>query len=389
MTKNNYRDDICNLINSSKSSIKIAVSWFTDICIVNELVSKAGHLSVELLLSADDMNMFRHQQFRELINLGAKVRKLGSKNAITGTFMHSKFIIIDNSRAYGGSYNFTKNAPTNYEQFQEYSSVTDTLNQFENWIEDSQDFFYGVDNPDAIVAELLRKYSEDENARQVIQENISTHMLNSTLSLEKKISISTISSLINPTDERTEIIKSEIKTQALTSLAGGMTTGNQRITQSGAISPSQGLPIRAHKFHGGNTPMFHSLKTSNLSSYARLMIQKKGIERQFDFLKCEIKKHLLIVQGIFKAPNCEPYEVQIIYQAGLAPSVFVKRPNIGVDVRNHIYSNGSLCLFYPLETKWSDKHSISTYTIPWVFEWIVNYELRKLTGEWLAPEQAH
>ncbi len=389
MTKNNYRDEICNLIHSSQSSIKIAVSWFTDEYIVKQLVSKVNHRSIEILLSADDTNLFRHQQFRTLINNGAKVRKLGSKNAIHGEFMHSKFIVIDNNRAYGGSYNFTANAATNYEQFQQYSSVSDTLNKFNNWMQSSQDFFEDVHNPDAIVAELIKKFEEEEKTRQVIQKSISSGLVSRILNTEQKVSIASVSSLINSTTERTEIIKSEAKARTLTATASAITTQTQGVTRSGAISESQGLTSRPHKFHGGNIPMVHFLSKSSLSPYARLIQQKRGIEQQFDFLKCEIKKNLLLIKGTFNAPNCDAYDVCISYQAGLAPSVFIERPNVGINAKNHIYSNGSLCLFYPPETKWSEKHSIASYTIPWIFEWIVNYELRKLTGEWFAPEQVH
>ena len=51
-----------------------------------------------------------------------------------------------------------------------------------------------------------------------------------------------------------------------------------------------------------------------------------------------------------------------------------------------MYNDGSLCLFYPGDQKWTDYTKIAEYTIPWVIEWINLYEIWKLTGKWEAEE---
>jgi hypothetical protein len=39
--------------------------------------------------------------------------------------------------------------------------------------------------------------------------------------------------------------------------------------------------------------------------------------------------------------------------------------------------------------KWKDSTKIAAYTIPWTIEWIMLYELWKLTGKWEAAEVLH
>ncbi len=67
-------------------------------------------------------------------------------------------------------------------------------------------------------------------------------------------------------------------------------------------------------------------------------------------------------------------------------SVYPVQPRIGTQLNGkavpHMYSNGSLCLFYRNEWDFSD--SWAKTLIPWTCLWLYYYELWVVTGEWLG-----
>ena len=54
-----------------------------------------------------------------------------------------------------------------------------------------------------------------------------------------------------------------------------------------------------------------------------------------------------------------------------------------------MYDNSALCLFYPGDLSWKSNTSIAENTIPWIFEWILLYELFLVTGKWEAAAVEH
>ncbi|MCB9196456.1 MAG: hypothetical protein H6598_09555 [Flavobacteriales bacterium] len=120
------------------------------------------------------------------------------------------------------------------------------------------------------------------------------------------------------------------------------------------------------------------------------MKQKKMIESHFDCFKCHVDRNGLTCTG-FIQPDIQSaiYKIQIKYSGNGAPKVFIKTPIIEKNSKIHRYSDGSLCLYYPLDDPWSDKKNIHDTIIPWTAEWLVYYELFLLTGKWLGPEQPH
>ena len=118
--------------------------------------------------------------------------------------------------------------------------------------------------------------------------------------------------------------------------------------------------------------------------------QKKMIETHFDCFKCHVDRYGLSCTGFIQpVEESVNYKIQIKYRGNGAPKVFVKSPVIKKNSKIHRYSDGSLCLYYPLEDPWSDKKNIHDTIIPWTAEWLVYYELFLLTGKWLGPEQPH
>jgi hypothetical protein len=46
----------------------------------------------------------------------------------------------------------------------------------------------------------------------------------------------------------------------------------------------------------------------------------------------------------------------------------------------HVFRDGSLCLSYPWQ--WDHTKPIARTIVPWTSEWLLHYELWKVTGEW-------
>ena len=85
----------------------------------------------------------------------------------------------------------------------------------------------------------------------------------------------------------------------------------------------------------------------------------------------------------------DPYQIEMVLLPGYSPKVFVKNPKIEYNPKIHMYKDGHLCLFYPHDLFWKENTSVATYTIPWVNEWIVCYELYKISKVWEGPAAPH
>ena len=52
-----------------------------------------------------------------------------------------------------------------------------------------------------------------------------------------------------------------------------------------------------------------------------------------------------------------------------------------------MYRDKSLCLCYAKDMKWNERTDVYAYTVPWVAEWLVYYELYLINGhQWEGPE---
>lgn len=69
-------------------------------------------------------------------------------------------------------------------------------------------------------------------------------------------------------------------------------------------------------------------------------------------------------------------------------NVFVINPKIDLEENGkkvpHLYSDGSLCLFYPDYNEWHYTDSWLETLVPWTALWLFYYELWQETGQWLG-----
>lgn len=99
-------------LNKAKHELKIAVAWFKNPVLFEiVLYRQLNGVSVHVILTDDDSN-FKDSQvsFQKLIDAGGQVSIIRYP-----PLMHHKFCLIDGSRLFTGSYNWTRNANRNYE----------------------------------------------------------------------------------------------------------------------------------------------------------------------------------------------------------------------------------------------------------------------------------
>lgn len=377
MTAKNNREQIIALLRSAKSKVQISVSWLTDEILIGEMTKLAKKVKIKILLSCDPLNVFRYTQVRELQKNGAMVLKTGANFPGQKGFMHAQFMIIDETSVYGGSFNFTEAANFNFENFSKYSdeTVAQFKNDFKEWFGGGKDYTIGFENPTALENLVKQQIEMTESFRR--------NLLATCAEEFKEFAQREIT-------ERENLIVAEIEKDYKRKRAGQLQNGTAAISREGAIvEDGSGVTSKPHKFYGGGLmkTKFQGQKQPGTFSFSYL--QKMEIEKKFSFLKCRIENDTLICRGYIQFDSCSRYEIKIEYRAGTFPQVYILNPFVEPQNDIHIYGEGSLCLFYPGDMQWKGTTSIAEYTIPWIYEWILYYELYLLTGIWEGAYEPH
>lgn len=115
--------------------------------------------------------------------------------------------------------------------------------------------------------------------------------------------------------------------------------------------------------------------------YPLLKIQQKLLEKQFEYLNCKIENNILICTGYLRPDGCKnEYKVKIECVLGHEPKSTILFPLIEPSPKIHMYNDHSLCLHYPPDMFWNADIKIYEYTVPWISEWIIFYELYLVNG---------
>jgi predicted amino acid-binding ACT domain protein len=124
----NIAERIQREISQAKKSVFIAVAWFTNKNLFNELLNKAKNgCTVSLIISNDHINLNSSINFEQLVINKSKVYKIGNGDT---ELMHNKFCIIDYSTVITGSYNWSYKAESNFENVIITSNDTTLAKQF-------------------------------------------------------------------------------------------------------------------------------------------------------------------------------------------------------------------------------------------------------------------
>lgn len=124
------QDRIIEEILNAKSSIHIAVAWFTDNDIFDAIYKKAKEgVRVELMIANDSINRNSGIQYHLISDIGGLFLMVGDikKNE---SLMHNKFCVIDNKNIITGSYNWSKKAQKNSENITIVSDADELASQF-------------------------------------------------------------------------------------------------------------------------------------------------------------------------------------------------------------------------------------------------------------------
>lgn len=126
----NIRDIILTDIRNACKSISIAVAWFTNHEIFDELIKKLNQgIEVNLIVLNDDINL-REQSldFQKFIDSKGNLWLASAEHP-----MHHKFCIIDEVILITGSYNYTYLADCiNHENVVRFQGVSDIITDYEN-----------------------------------------------------------------------------------------------------------------------------------------------------------------------------------------------------------------------------------------------------------------
>jgi hypothetical protein len=124
----NIAERILQEISKAQKSIFIAVAWFTNKTLFNEIVKKARNgCTVSLIISNDNINLNSTIDFDQLTIGKSKVFKIGNGDT---ELMHNKFCVIDYSTIITGSYNWSYKAESNFENVIITSNDTTLAEQF-------------------------------------------------------------------------------------------------------------------------------------------------------------------------------------------------------------------------------------------------------------------
>jgi hypothetical protein len=139
----NIAERIQQEIKKAQSSIYIAVAWFTNQTLFDELVKKANDgCSVLLMISNDEINLNSSIDYGQL-NIGkSKVYKIGDGKK---ELLHHKFCVIDHNTVITGSYNWSYKAENNFENIIVTCEDSSLAQQFIKEFDELQNQYYPND----------------------------------------------------------------------------------------------------------------------------------------------------------------------------------------------------------------------------------------------------
>lgn len=160
------------------------------------------------------------------------------------------------------------------------------------------------------------------------------------------------------------------------------TTSAAKPTFDPAPVPNQ--PARRYSGH------VFALRSTHFSAGTNYL-QQRWIEQTYPgVFTCTVERGVLTCVGTVRpTDDCAAYRVCLKYVPGEPPQVFINSHPIKPGKAIHMYSNGALCLHYPPDLSWKHRTSVAAYTVPWVLEWIVCYELWLLTRKWEGAQFDH
>lgn len=158
-------------ISKAQKSVFIAVAWFTNKSLFNQLVNKARNgCTVSLIISNDNINLNSSIDFEQLLTAKSKVYKIGNGDT---ELMHNKFCVIDYGTVITGSYNWSYKAESNFENIIITSNDTTLAEQFISEFNNIRKQYYpdSVDEENVFPLNIIIKHLEIFK-NNILQEDI-------------------------------------------------------------------------------------------------------------------------------------------------------------------------------------------------------------------------
>lgn len=148
---------ILDELRKATTSIHIAVAWFTDPEIFEQLCQKAGSgVRVELIVVNDSINRKSGIEHERLRDLGGVFMMVGDKKK-SSAIMHNKFCVIDGATVITGSYNWSRQAQQNSENITVISDHPELAQQFIQEFELIFDRHFGKDGVGADLGKIVAR----------------------------------------------------------------------------------------------------------------------------------------------------------------------------------------------------------------------------------------
>lgn len=110
------KKEIQNQLSRAKSTIKIAVAWFTDEDLMSDLIEirkiSGGLITIQVIISNAEENFQNRYNLDKLVRAGVELRVMNSDQP----FLHHKFCLVDSHTIINGSYNWTYYAASKNEE---------------------------------------------------------------------------------------------------------------------------------------------------------------------------------------------------------------------------------------------------------------------------------
>lgn len=117
-----------------------------------------------------------------------------------------------------------------------------------------------------------------------------------------------------------------------------------------------------------------------------LAVQAGHLRKMFPSSQASIKQSQLTwIATLQPSALSESYKVRLRYKLDEVPDVKVLDPQLQEREGKrppHMYPKGRLCLYLPAMNEWNSDMLLARTIVPWISEWLMNYEIWLATGEW-------
>ncbi|MFZ1610310.1 MAG: phospholipase D-like domain-containing protein [Chitinophagales bacterium] len=162
------KSKIIESITSAKKDIRIAMAFFTDKEIANQIINAREKGVAVTIIFSDDIN---NENVKSILSSKCKIYTYVANGR---GIMHLKFCIIDNTLLLHGSYNYTYNALNNNKESlnitDSYSLISDYSNIFDSVLKDKQTY----DSSD--IPQLIFKPKDDANYLETFTDTLKNHI---------------------------------------------------------------------------------------------------------------------------------------------------------------------------------------------------------------------